>query len=318
MYAHNNMGSIENPLLNITPAIVKNVRKLYGLDDQKRLDEAIKILEDWVQKQPHIIKKDFSKRFLETAIVSCKGSVEKAKKQIDTLCTMKTMTPRFFVKCNLKTELQNILEKVWVIPLPQTSEDNCRVVLIKTFDNNLTPEEILQFFQYVLILADYVRANDYVDGFIIIVDYRDVNIFNLITRLTTPDVHPFLNILIKGYGGRMKNIHLITESKAVDIVVTTVKQFISEKLGKRILVHKNLEELYEVVPRDLLPEEYGGKLKSYHKMQAELVDEVSSEKHIEYLKMMSKACTDETKRNTEKFNEEYMGMPGSFRNLTVD
>lgn len=28
--------------------------------------------------------------------------------------------------------------------------------------------------------------------------------------------------------------------------------------------------------------------------------------------------SDESKRQTAKFNEEYMGMPGSFRTLTVD
>lgn len=31
-----------------------------------------------------------------------------------------------------------------------------------------------------------------------------------------------------------------------------------------------------------------------------------------------KLVSDESKRHTAKFNEEYMGMPGSFRTLTVD
>ncbi|CAH1640958.1 unnamed protein product [Spodoptera littoralis] len=312
------MGSIENPLLNTTPVIINDIRKLYGLDDPKRLNETIKILEDWVQKQPHLIKKDFSQRFYETAIVTCKGSVERVKKQIDLLCTMKTMVPKFFSRYNVKVELQAILKKVWIIPLPHMSDDYYRLVLFKTFNNDLTPEELLQFFQYILILADYIRNNDYVHGYILIIDYRDLNLFNLITRLTSPDVQPFLNILVKGYGGRMKNLHFITDSKAIEILVSTVKQLLSEKVGQRIQVHKTLEDLYEIVPRDVLPEEYGGKQKSYYKMQAEWVDELSSKKHVEHLKMMYKAGTDESKRHTEKFNEEYMGMPGSFRNLTVD
>lgn len=55
------MSSIQNPLLNITPDIVNSIRKIYNLDDPKRLNEAIKILEHWIQKQPHIVKKDFGK-----------------------------------------------------------------------------------------------------------------------------------------------------------------------------------------------------------------------------------------------------------------
>lgn len=50
----------------------------------------------------------------------------------------------------------------------------------------------------------------------------------------------------------------------------------------------------------------------------EWVDELSGEEHVEYMKMMNKACTNEKLRRRDKFNQEYMGMPGSFRNLSVD
>ncbi|KAH9637789.1 hypothetical protein HF086_007818, partial [Spodoptera exigua] len=129
--------------------------------------------------------------------------------------------------------------------------------------------------------TEYLRAHEYANGFTIVVDYRGLNILQLATRMSTADVQQFINVLIEGYGARLKNVHIITESKAVELLVSTVKQFISEKI-------------------------------------AEWVDELSSEKHIDYLKMIYKACTDESKRPIEKFNEEYMGMPGSFRNLTVD
>lgn len=47
--------------IKIPPQAIQSIRKIYNLDDQGRRDEAIKILEDWIQKQDHIIKKDFSK-----------------------------------------------------------------------------------------------------------------------------------------------------------------------------------------------------------------------------------------------------------------
>lgn len=51
----------ENRLLILPPGAVENIRKSYDLDKPERLDEAIQILHDWIQKQDHIIKKDFSK-----------------------------------------------------------------------------------------------------------------------------------------------------------------------------------------------------------------------------------------------------------------
>ncbi|CAH0696574.1 unnamed protein product [Spodoptera exigua] len=148
------MESIENPLLNITPEIVQNIRKIYNLDEPKRMQEAINILEEWIQKQPHIVKKDFSKRYLEGSIISSKGSVEKAKRQIDRLCTMKTLIPKLFSKYNLKTELQRVLEKSWYIPLPRLTEDYYRIIIVKGFNNDYTPEEILQYFQATVILQE--------------------------------------------------------------------------------------------------------------------------------------------------------------------
>ncbi|XP_050552717.1 alpha-tocopherol transfer protein-like [Spodoptera frugiperda] len=310
------MESIESSLLNITPEIVRNIRKIYNLDDPKRLEEAIDILEDWIQKQPHIVKKDFSRRYLEVSIISSKGSVEKAKKQIDRLCTFKTLIPKLFSKYNLKTELHTVLEKSWHVPLPRLTEDYYRIILIKGFSSDYTPEEILQYFQATVIVTEYITV--YVNGFTIIVDYRGLNLLQLVTRMSTADVQQFINALIEGYGARLKNIHIITESTAINLLVATAKQFIKEKIIKKLQIVRTLEELHNFIPKDLLPEEYGGKEKSYEKIHADWVEELSSEKHIEYLKMMSKACTDETKRPIDKFNEEYMGMPGSFRNLIVD
>ncbi|KAH9637787.1 hypothetical protein HF086_007816 [Spodoptera exigua] len=50
----------ENQLLKMPPGTVQNIRKIHDLDKPERLDEAIKILDDWIQKQDHLVKKDFS------------------------------------------------------------------------------------------------------------------------------------------------------------------------------------------------------------------------------------------------------------------
>lgn len=51
----------ENRLLKLPPDAIENIRKIHNLDKSERLEEAIKILEEWILKQDHIIKKDFSK-----------------------------------------------------------------------------------------------------------------------------------------------------------------------------------------------------------------------------------------------------------------
>lgn len=307
-----------NKLLEVPPNVVQNIRKMYNLDGPGRMEEAIDILKKWLNQERHILKKDFSKEYLEWSIITSKGSLEKAKKQIDRLCTLKTLLPVFFVKRIVKEELKAALEQGCITVMPKLTEDFYRIEIVKLYASQITEEIFLKYCQSTIAIAEYVRAHDYVTGFIMLYDLQGVNLMDVIPKINPVMLQQLITIIKEGYGGRVKEIHLLTESKAVDVLVKLVKQFISEKLSKRFFVHKNLKELHAAIPKDLLPDDYDGKQKSVEKFTAEWLKALSSKEHVEYLEVMSKACTDESLRQSDKFNAEYMGMPGSFRNLKVD
>lgn len=71
----------------------------------------------------------------------------------------------------------------------------------------------------------------------------------------------------EGYGFRMKGIHLLTTSKMSDALVSLLKQILSKKIGGRIHVHMDIESLYEFVPKDILPSEYGGSAPSMDELR---------------------------------------------------
>ncbi|XP_061705633.1 uncharacterized protein LOC133516632 [Cydia pomonella] len=121
-----------------------------------------------------------------------------------------------------------------------------------------------------------------------------------------------------GYGIRIKGIYLISSSKTIDALVKIVKQFISAKIAQRINVVKSPESLHEVFPKCLLPKYLGGEQKSMLELFDENIEELSSESHILHMMEMRHACTDENLRRNNKCNEEYLGLPGSFRILSVD
>lgn len=54
----------QDPLLELLPDTITSLRKLYGLDEPERMEESLKILEEWIQKQNHFIMKTFSEYFL--------------------------------------------------------------------------------------------------------------------------------------------------------------------------------------------------------------------------------------------------------------
>lgn len=65
-------------------------------------------------------------------------------------------------------------------------------------------------------------------------------------------------VLQEAYPVKVKEVHIVNATPLVDTVVSWVKPFIKEKLRKRVHCHTSLESLYEFVPKDVLPEEYGG------------------------------------------------------------
>lgn len=65
---------------------------------------------------------------------------------------------------------------------------------------------------------------------------------------------------------RIKGLHLLSDSKAIEAMVVLLKQVLSPKLSSRIRVHKTVETVYEFIPKDLLPIEYGGKEKPLIKL----------------------------------------------------
>lgn len=63
---------------------------------------------------------------------------------------------------------------------------------------------------------------------------------------------------------RLKAVHIIRESKAMDLLFVLLRPFIKRKLAQRIHFHgASYGKLYEDLPPSMLPEEYGGETEPY-------------------------------------------------------
>nr|ATY51949.1 CRAL-TRIO domain-containing protein [Bicyclus anynana] len=304
-----------NPILEYNSDTLLFIRKLYDLDKLERMEEAITILRDWLKKQDHIVKKNYSSNYFERVIIISKGSVERAKAKLDKIATFRTLLPQYFEPLNdLEKPLLNDL--VTGIPSKMTP-DHYRVIITnnkaKKIDGGL-----MDFYRYLIMIAEYMQCNDYLNGVEVIFDYREANLIELIKALNLVEMQQVLAIVMEGYGMRIKGIHFITTSKAIDTVVYLFKSALNKKVAERIHVHNNVDTLHKHIPKDILPSDYGGQAKSLLELSNDLKAELSSENYLKHYKEMQKACTNENYRRDNKFNEQCVGMPGSFRQLSVD
>ncbi|XP_072934787.1 alpha-tocopherol transfer protein-like [Epargyreus clarus] len=304
--------------LEYRPDTFISIRKQYNLDKPGEMEDAIRILREWVQKQQHFKKKDFSDFYLETTIIACKGSVERAKAQLDRTCTFRTLLPQFFGAYNVKTDMGIMFDVITAVVLPKLTPDLYRVYILKINKNAYLIKDFMNYYMYSVIVGEYMKTHDYCSGFCIIVDFTEMNIMDFLPNLNPVQIRQALTIMIEGFGMRIKGMHIFTPSKLVDSFVTILKQVTSPKIANRIHSYTTLEPISNIVPLEILPSDYGGQERPLKILFEEWLDLLASKEHIEHLSDMLKAGTDESCRQTDKFNEQYAGMPGTFRLLTVD
>lgn len=66
---------------------------------------------------------------------------------------------------------------------------------------------------------------------------------------------------------RIKAIHILSQSKFVDTLVSILKQVLSAKVAGRINIHKSSEDLHKYLSKDILPKDYGGEERSLKTLQ---------------------------------------------------
>lgn len=69
-------------------------------------------------------------------------------------------------------------------------------------------------------------------------------------------------ILEKVVSGRMKEFHMVHPPKVLDTIMPIVRAIAKEKYMEKIKIHPDLASLHLDVPKEVLPEDFGGDLKS--------------------------------------------------------
>ncbi|CAB3222188.1 unnamed protein product [Arctia plantaginis] len=306
-----------NPILKFHENHLQNVRKVLGYEDINRLRQDIEQFDEWIKKQSHFRIKEFDREYLERLLIYNKGSIERAKKKFDKLCTCTNLMPDFLKGFDVRNEFVPLFKVYDTCLLPTPTEDNYRVVLVQATGEEHDDFEVILFYRYLIVIGHYLLTHDYCQGFEIVADFRKLTA-KTVRKGNPIVVHKALTLLTECMGQRMKKIHFFNNSKFFEAMLFLIKQGLSSKLKDRVVIHSSNEELYKHLPREMLAKEFGGDEKSVKELAEIQFKELSSDANIAKLKFMEEAATDESYRLPCTFNEEYSGVPGSFKTLCVD
>ncbi|CAH0726596.1 unnamed protein product, partial [Brenthis ino] len=288
-------------------------------EDPKRVASDLQYIKEWLSKQPYIRART-DDQWLVSFLRGCKYSLERTKEKLDLFYSLRTLAPELFNIKHNNPIFEDFLNVGAYIVLPKTAmPDSPRIAIIRPGTFSTEKLSMSDFFSVTTVIQTILLNEDdtvVVAGIQWIVDLKDVTIGHLLQmtprlmkRMTvhSQDAAPF----------RMKGVHFLNAPAAFEKILGTLKSFLNEKNKNRIFVCRNSEELYKKIPKEILPQEYGGDSVSLKEITDYWITKVKQ--YSSWLEEDERYGTDESKRPGQpRTAESLFGVEGSFRQLDFD
>ncbi|XKL68337.1 hypothetical protein PGB90_003828 [Kerria lacca] len=275
-----------------------------------------KTLMEWLEKQPHLPNVT-DEEFLMHCIMRCKNSLEKTKQVLDRYYTIRAVMPEVYDNRDPDSPtVEFSMKALAFIPLPKLSSDGCRVSICRVFDPSLSdsvnPDEVIKA---VFMAADLRLEIDFFHSDILIFDLKDFSM--TIITMVMSNLRKFLTPGTKGLPMRIKTLYIINAPSSAESLITLAKSFIRKDLVKKIIVLKNPNELLNVLPKEILPKDYGGEEPPLSEIKDTWLKTLKH--HRDWFLAENKVKADNTKRLSHESSAIFdASMEGSFRKITLD
>lgn len=281
-------------------------------------DSDLQIIKEWLAKQPHLPKID-DDRMLMTFLRGCKFSLEKCKQKLDMYFTMRTAAPEFFSNRDItRPEMREICNLVQIPPLPGLTKNGCRVTVMRGKEKEVPTPNVAECMKLVMMIGD-VRLREELRGVAGDIYILDASVATPahFAKFTPTLVKKFFVCVQEAYPVKLKQVHVVNVSPFVDTIVNFVKPFLNEKIRNRIFMHSTMETLYEYIPREILPTEYGGDagpIQAIHETWIKKLEEYGPW----FAEQDSIKANELLRPGKPKTQDDLFGIDGSFRRLAID
>ncbi|XP_064548893.1 retinol-binding protein pinta [Drosophila montana] len=288
-----------------------------------RVADDIEALRDWVLKQPHL-RGCTDQQFLLAFLRGTKFSLERAKQKYDRFYTLQASIPEVFNERRLATDplVLDIIRSGILLRIPQDEEDTgpcVSIIRAGSYDTSKYKfQDIIRvgsMFGEIMMFED---ENATVSGYVEIMDMKGVTGTHLFA-LQPELLRKFSAYADEAMPTRQKGIHFINVPPAFETGFNTLRSFFPAKIKSRISVSSDPDAIFNIVPRDYLPLEYGGTHGIVedisHAMEKKLFG------YAQYFSASQHFGTDEKLRDfscpvLDKCSS--FGAVGSFRKLEID
>ncbi|KAF5296041.1 hypothetical protein FQA39_LY12663 [Lamprigera yunnana] len=274
----------------------------------------VKTLQEWAKKQPHL--PTITELQFVTFLHSCYFNIEMAKTTIENFYTYRAHCPEFFTNLNFNA-VSKTLDLIFFSLLPKLTPEGYHVVFSK-----LSPDSSNYVFsQHVKVLlmslAAFFERQGPSEGLVIVQDFKEFT-FGHLVKAPILEVKKLMMYLQEALPVRLKAIYIINIGGVIDSAMAIVKPFLKKELAQSFFFFdRNYEKMFDKVPRECLPEDYGGKMEPIKVLRENAIKLFKEES--EFFSEHEKLIADESKRLGKVTNvDDLFGVEGSFKKLSID
>ncbi|XP_061403032.1 alpha-tocopherol transfer protein [Musca vetustissima] len=228
------------------------------IEVEKQLDE----MQMWLKTQTQL-PQNIDRWMLRRFLMCMEGDKVAAQKLITTNYTMRNKYDHIFIKRDPKDEKsQIVMNAVDFLTLPGYTSEKYKLVLYRLGDIDPDKFNVNEVFKVFFMMVDS-RFKELRDenaiGEIVVFDMTGFTLKHL-SKFSLGTIRMFMKYIQEAHVGRVKGVHVINAASFLDKVMFLVRPFLKGELVSVLHFHMpKTETAYKFFPREMLPNEYGGK-----------------------------------------------------------
>ncbi|KAG8300720.1 alpha-tocopherol transfer protein-like [Homalodisca vitripennis] len=278
----------------------------------------LKLLKEWARNQPHLPPVPEERMLLFHH--SCMYDIEKTKACVETYYTLRSNTPEFFSNRDLSSKaLQAAITNVTCFVLPKKTPEGFLVLYQKVESSDASKYNFDDSCKLFFMTMDaFLRTEGTVPGVIFLLDYTNIR-FGHLAKSSITSIKKMFQYVQEGAPIRLKSMHMVNMNYFIEKVMTFVNPFMNKDLNALIHYYQEgcIRNVYEFIPQDCLPSDYGGNLPSCKDLKDQSIESLMNVQDFFSSDERFFRCNESLRQRTKKPRRS-QSMRMSFRKLEID